>query len=199
MIDQNEQCSVQDSSQDFDTIMASIGIGSAPVADTPLFDEKIEAYCAELLQHITGWQEQNNKDLLLYDDATKTYGYAKREALIKIAEIKLYNALHAGDSISEDMAQSYVHLLGERANNNYNQASDDMSNPQGSDFTKMLLSNEFKGVLCSVSNTSDNDAMRDICSKRIVSYDGCYFIDQDGDKWKYAVPIKVSRLTQQDL
>ena len=80
-------------------------------------------------------------------------------------------------------------------------ASDDMTigNPQGSDFTKMLLNNDFKGVLCSVSNTSDNDAMRDICSKRIVSYDDCSFTDQDGDKWKHAVPIKVSRLTQQDL
>lgn len=201
MIDQNTQCDVQASSQDFDTIMASFGIGSAPAAGTPLFDEKTEAYCAELLQHITGWQAQNNEDRLLYADATKTYGYAKREALIKAAEIKLYNALHVGDSINEDMAQSYVHPVGERANNNYNQASDDMTigNPQGSDFTKMLLNNDFKGVLCSVSNTSDNDAMRDICSKRIVSYDDCSFTDQDGEKWKCAVPIKVSRLTQQDL
>ncbi|MBH0095943.1 hypothetical protein I6E61_06015 [Psychrobacter sp. NZS113] len=74
-----------------------------------------------------------------------------------------------------------------------------IGNPQGSDFTKMLFKHDFKDILCSVSTTSDNDAMRDICSKRIVSYDGNAFTDQDGRKWKYAVPIKVSRLTQQDL
>lgn len=100
MINQDAQAS----NQDFDAIMANFGIGNAPTADTPLFDEKIKAYCAELLQKITGWQEQNNEDRLLYADATKTYGYTKREALIKAAEIKLYNALHVGDSISEDIA-----------------------------------------------------------------------------------------------
>lgn len=99
MINQDAQAS----SQNFDAIMANFGIGSAPTTDMPLFDEKMEAYCAELLQKITGWQEQNNKDRLLYSDANKTYGYVKREALIKAAEIKLYNALHVGDSINEDM------------------------------------------------------------------------------------------------
>lgn len=103
MTDDTWQDNAQASSQNFDAIMASVGIGSAPTDDMPLFDEKIEAYCAELLQKITGWQEQNNEDRLLYADATKTYGYAKREALIKAAEIKLYNALHVGDSINEDM------------------------------------------------------------------------------------------------
>lgn len=99
MINQDAQAS----NQDFNAIMANFGIGNAPTADTPLFDEKIEAYCAELLQKITGWQAQNNEDRLLYADATKTYGYAKRETLIKAAEIRLYNALHIGDSINEDM------------------------------------------------------------------------------------------------
>lgn len=84
-------------------------------------------------------------------------------------------------------------------NNNYNQARDDMSNPQGSDFTRFMLDSIFKDILCSVSDASDNDAMREICAKRIVSYDDNAFADQDGKKWKYAVPIKVSRLTQQDL
>lgn len=104
MINQNTQDDMQASSQNFDALMSSVGIGSAPTADMPLFDEKIEAYCAELLQKITSWQEQNNEYRLLYADATKTYGYTKREALIKVAEIKLYNALHTGDSINEDMA-----------------------------------------------------------------------------------------------
>ena len=103
MTDDAWQDNAQASSQNFDAIMASVGIGSAPTDDMPLFDEKIEAYCAELLQKITGWQEQNNEDRLLYADATKAYGYTKREALIKAAEIKLYNALHVGDSINEDM------------------------------------------------------------------------------------------------
>lgn len=103
MINQNTQDDVQASSQNFDAIMASVGIGSAPTADMSLFDEKIEAYCADLLQKITGWQEQNNEDRLLYVDATKTYGYAKREELIRVARIKLYNSLHKGDCISEEM------------------------------------------------------------------------------------------------
>lgn len=105
MITQNTQDDVQASSHNFDAIMASVGIGSAPTADdAPLFDEKIEAYCADLLQKITGWQEQNNRARLSNTNATQTYIYAKREALIKVAEIKLYNALHIGDSINEDMA-----------------------------------------------------------------------------------------------
>lgn len=103
MTDKTWQDNVQASSRKFDVIMSSVGIGSAPTADTPLFDEKIEAYCAELLQKITGWQAQNNEDRLLYADATKTYSYTKRETLIKAAEIRLYNALHIGDSINEDM------------------------------------------------------------------------------------------------
>ncbi len=74
MINQNREGDVQASSQNFEAIMASVGIGSAPTADMPLFDEKTEAYCAELLQKITSWQEQNNEDRLLYGDATKTYG-----------------------------------------------------------------------------------------------------------------------------
>lgn len=74
-----------------------------------------------------------------------------------------------------------------------------MSNPQGSDFTRFMLDSVFNNILCSVSDISDNDAMRNICSKRIVSYDDNAFTDQDGEKWKHAVPIKVSRLTQQDL
>lgn len=74
-----------------------------------------------------------------------------------------------------------------------------MSNPQGSDFTRFMLDSIFNDILCSVSDDSDSSAMCDICAKRIVSYDDCSFTDQDSQKWKYAVPIKVSRLTQQDL
>ena len=107
MFDMKKQNDVQVSSQSFDAIMmlaittVADDIGSAPTVDTPLFDEAHEAYCADLLQNIIGWQEQNNRARL--SNATQTYGYAKREALIKVAETRLYNALHKGDCISEKM------------------------------------------------------------------------------------------------
>lgn len=103
MVDENKQYDVQANNQNFDAMMNSVGIGSAPTTDMPLFDEKIVAYCAELLQKITVWQELNNQDRLLNANATATYGYAKYEALIKVAEIKLYNALHISDYITEEM------------------------------------------------------------------------------------------------
>lgn len=105
MFDMKKQNDVQVSSQSFDAIMmlaittVADDIGSAPTVDTPLFDEAHEAYCADLLQNIIGWQEQNNRARL--SNATQTYGYAKREALIKVAETRLYNALYKGDCISE--------------------------------------------------------------------------------------------------
>ena len=107
MFDMKKQNDVQISSQSFDAIMmlavttVADDIGSAPTVDTPLFDEAHEAYCADLLQNIIGWQEQNNRARLSNTNATQTYIYAKREALIKVAETRLYNALHKGDCISE--------------------------------------------------------------------------------------------------
>jgi len=104
-----EQSDIQVSQQSFDAIMmlaittVSDDIGSAPTADTPLFDEAHEAYCAQLLQSIIGWQEENNQDRLVDANATQSYDYAKREALIKVAETKLYNALHKDDCINQEM------------------------------------------------------------------------------------------------
>ncbi|WP_227516750.1 hypothetical protein [Psychrobacter sp. DAB_AL43B] len=104
-----KQNDVQVSPQGFDAIMmlaittVTDDIGSAPDVDTPLFDEAHEAYCAELFQNIVGWQEQNNRARLSNTKAAQTYIYAKREALIKVAETRLYNALHKGDCISEKM------------------------------------------------------------------------------------------------
>ena len=109
MFDMKKQNDVQVSSQSFDAIMmlaittVADDIGDAPTIDTPLFDEAREAYCAELLQSIVEWQKQNSADLLFDSNATQNYTYAKREALIKVAEVKLFNALHEGDSISEEM------------------------------------------------------------------------------------------------
>ena len=104
-----KQSDIKVSQQSFDAIMmlaittVADDIGSAPTADTPLFDEAREAYCAQLLQSIIGWQEENNQDRLFDSNAAQSYDYAKREALIKIAETKLYNALHKDDCINKEM------------------------------------------------------------------------------------------------
>lgn len=109
MFDPKKQNEAQVSQQSFDAIMmlaittVTDDIGSAPTIDTPLFDEARDAYCAELLQSIVGWQEQNNQERLLDANATQTYTYAKREALIKVAEVKLYNALNTGNCVSEEL------------------------------------------------------------------------------------------------
>ena len=109
MLDIKQEKDIQVSQQSFDAIMmlaittVADDIGSAPTVNIPLFDEVHEAYCAELLQCIVGWQKQNNQDLTTDANADQNYTYAKREALIKVAEVKLFNALHEGDSISEEM------------------------------------------------------------------------------------------------
>ncbi len=109
MLDIKQEKDIQVSPQSFDAIMmlaittVADDIGDAPTIDTPLFDEAREAYCAELLQSIVEWQKQNSDDLLFDSNAAQNYTYAKREALIKVAEVKLFNALHEGDSISEEM------------------------------------------------------------------------------------------------
>ena len=109
MLDIKQEKDIQVSPQSFDAIMmlaittVADDIGSAPNADTPLFDEAHEAYCAQLLQSIIGWQEENNQERLFDANATQSYDYAKREALIKVAETKLYNALHKDDCINKEM------------------------------------------------------------------------------------------------
>ena len=100
---------IQVSQQSFDAIMmlaiATVedSIGSAPTVDMLLFDEAHEAYCAEILQSIIDWKTENNQDRLFDTNTAQSYDYAKREALIKVAEIKLYNALHKSDCINEGM------------------------------------------------------------------------------------------------
>jgi hypothetical protein len=109
MLATKKQSDIQVSQRSFNAIMMLAittiedDIGSAPTVDTLLFDEAHEAYCAELLQSIIEWQTQNNRNRLFDANAAQSYAYAKREALIKVAEIKLYNALHKGDCINEEM------------------------------------------------------------------------------------------------
>jgi len=80
-----------------------------------------------------------------------------------------------------------------------------MSNPQGSDLAKMLLRNDMNVGLCAVSNISDNHAIGSPFSdytpiiRRVQSYNEQVFLDDNGSAWRYAVPIKISRLQQSDL
>lgn len=62
-----------------------------------------DEYCKDLLQKVIGWQEQNKQARLLDAQAVNTSDYAKREALIKVAEVKIYTAKQTGDCISEYM------------------------------------------------------------------------------------------------
>ena len=74
------------------------------------------------------------------------------------------------------------------------------NNPQGSDFARMLLENGFKDITCSVSDYSDDEAMKSLKCVKIASYyPSGMFIDTNNELWLFAVPIKVSRLTQMDL
>lgn len=63
----------------------------------------VEEYCKDLLQKVRSWQEENKQARLLDAQAVNTSDYAKREALIKVAEVKIYTAKQTGDCISEYM------------------------------------------------------------------------------------------------
>lgn len=65
-----------------------------------------EEYCKDLLQQVIGWEEQRTKQARLLDaQAVNTSDYAKREALIKVAEVNIYTAKQTGECISEYMGE----------------------------------------------------------------------------------------------
>lgn len=74
-----------------------------------------------------------------------------------------------------------------------------IGNPQGSDFTKMLLDNDFKDILCCASNNSDHEAMKGANLIRVTDFANGSFVDDVGELWQFTVPVKISRLTQMDL
>lgn len=75
----------------------------------------------------------------------------------------------------------------------------------GSDLTRAMLERGDKQVWCAVSNESEQDAMNTIKNidgnfiMHIVTFkDGCFFCKEDST-WLYAVPIKKTLLTQDEV
>ena len=75
----------------------------------------------------------------------------------------------------------------------------------GSDLTRAMLERGDEQVWCAVSNESEQDAMSTIRNidgrfiMHIVSFeDGCFHCKEDST-WSYAVPIKKTLLTQDEV
>jgi len=75
----------------------------------------------------------------------------------------------------------------------------------GSDLTRAMLERGDEQVWCAVSNESEQDVINTIKNidrnfiVHIVSFkDGC-FLCKEKRAWKYAVPIKKTPLTQNDI
>jgi len=74
----------------------------------------------------------------------------------------------------------------------------------GSDLTRVMLERGNEQVWCAVSNDSEQDAMATIRNidgnfiMHIVSFeDGCFLCKKEAT-WKYAIPIKKTKLTQDE-
>lgn len=60
----------------------------------------------------------------------------------------------------------------------------------GSDLTWQKLIESANGVLCWVSNESDDQAIQNECVRVVISEGGgSGFKDDDGNHWRYAVPV----------
>ncbi len=72
----------------------------------------------------------------------------------------------------------------------------------GSELTRAMLSRGDTQIWCAVSDNSDEEAMADQADNdftaRIVSFDEGSFYCTAGMAWAFAVPIKISPLTQDD-
>lgn len=73
----------------------------------------------------------------------------------------------------------------------------------GSDLTRALLERGDKQVWCAVDDESDEQAMMDHCGNDftayIVSFKNGYFYCSCGTTWLFAVPIKISAVTQHEM
>ena len=73
----------------------------------------------------------------------------------------------------------------------------------GSDLTRALLERGDKQVWCAVDDESDEQAMMDHCGNDftayIVSFKNGYFYCSCGTPWLFAVPIKISAVTQHEM
>ena len=73
----------------------------------------------------------------------------------------------------------------------------------GSDLTRALLERGDKQVWCAVDDESDEQAMMDHCGNDFTAYivsfkNGC-FCCSCGTTWLFAVPIKISVVTQHEM
>ncbi|MEN2752504.1 hypothetical protein AAIR29_12770 [Psychrobacter sp. FBL11] len=72
----------------------------------------------------------------------------------------------------------------------------------GSELTRAMLSRGDTQIWCAVSDNSDEEAMSDQVDNdftaRIVSFDDNGFYCTAGMAWLFAVPIKISPLTQEE-
>ena len=75
----------------------------------------------------------------------------------------------------------------------------------GSDLTRIMLERGDKQVWCAVSNDSDANAIAIIKNTndnfiiRIVAFKDSHFFCDEGEAWQYAVPVKKTELTQDEL
>ncbi len=76
---------------------------------------------------------------------------------------------------------------------------------QGSRLTQAILERSDTGVWCAVSNVNDDHAMATIDNGyyellvTIVSFEQDRFVCEQGNVWRYAVPIKKVELTQEEV
>ena len=72
----------------------------------------------------------------------------------------------------------------------------------GSDLTRAMLESGHEEIWCAVEDSCDEYAMLDLINNdftaRIASFKGGRFYCTDGIAWSYAVPIKISAMTQDD-
>jgi hypothetical protein len=74
---------------------------------------------------------------------------------------------------------------------------------KGSDLTRAMLAGGHKQIWCAVCDESDEQAMMDHYDNDftayIVSFHDGYFHCRAGTPWSFAVPIKISAVTQHEI
>ncbi|MBP2279788.1 hypothetical protein H4W00_000601 [Psychrobacter sp. PL19] len=73
----------------------------------------------------------------------------------------------------------------------------------GSDLTRAMLKRGDQQIWCAVEDSNDKEAMADQMNNdftaRIVSFNDNSFFCTGGVAWSFAVPIKISAMTQDDV
>ncbi|WP_350558964.1 hypothetical protein [Psychrobacter sp. CAL346-MNA-CIBAN-0220] len=73
----------------------------------------------------------------------------------------------------------------------------------GSNLTRAMLDQGHRKIWCAIDDDSDERAITDLenndFTAYVVSYDDGKFICTSGLPWSFAVPIKISAITQDDV